>query len=191
MVRHRKRCQNVIHLQQKGHFWTWLQFHLPDPRVDERSEESPAFVDNQTRVTLGVFTLVTRGWAASEFLTRASKFNMTPNRPFWRGRQFFDARVSNVKTLIRTVITPRQRQKISLQLQGWILFSCCLIWFESQDHEQDANEQIRNNPVWFRVELQFSIFAFRSKNETENVETLRKIVPCFSFYLHLAWQENY
>ncbi len=28
---------------------------------------------------LGVFTLVTRGWAASEFLTRASKFNMMPN----------------------------------------------------------------------------------------------------------------
>ncbi len=31
---------------------------------------------------LGVFTLVTRGWAASEFLTRASKFNMTPNGAF-------------------------------------------------------------------------------------------------------------
>ncbi len=29
--------------------------------------------------SIGVFTLVTRGWAASEFLTRASKFNMTPN----------------------------------------------------------------------------------------------------------------
>ncbi len=29
---------------------------------------------------LGVFTLVTRGWAASEFLTRASKFNMMPIR---------------------------------------------------------------------------------------------------------------
>ncbi len=40
-----------------------------------------------TQVTaLGVFTLVTRGWAASEFLTRASKFNMTPNGAFWRAR---------------------------------------------------------------------------------------------------------
>ena len=29
-----------------------------------------------------VFTLVTRGWAASEFFTRASKFNMTPNGAF-------------------------------------------------------------------------------------------------------------
>ncbi len=33
----------------------------------------------KTGVSLGVFTLVTRGWAASEFLTCASKFNMTPN----------------------------------------------------------------------------------------------------------------
>ncbi len=31
---------------------------------------------------LGVFTLVTRGWAASEFLTPVSKFNMTPNGAF-------------------------------------------------------------------------------------------------------------
>ncbi len=31
---------------------------------------------------IGVFTLVTRGWAASEFLTRASKFNMTPTGAF-------------------------------------------------------------------------------------------------------------
>ncbi len=31
------------------------------------------------QMKLGVFTLVTRGWAASEFLTRASKFNMRPN----------------------------------------------------------------------------------------------------------------
>ncbi len=31
---------------------------------------------------LGVFTLVTRGWAASEFLMSASKFNMTPNGAF-------------------------------------------------------------------------------------------------------------
>ncbi len=30
-------------------------------------------------VRIGVFRLVTRGWAASEFLTRASKFNMTPS----------------------------------------------------------------------------------------------------------------
>ncbi len=30
-------------------------------------------------VATGVSTLVTRGWAASEFLTRASKVNMTPN----------------------------------------------------------------------------------------------------------------
>ncbi len=28
---------------------------------------------------IGVFTLVMRGWVASEFLTHASKFNMTPN----------------------------------------------------------------------------------------------------------------
>ncbi len=48
---------------------------------------------------IGVFTLVTRGWAASEFLTQTSKFNMTPNGAFWRGRQFFDARVTNMKTL--------------------------------------------------------------------------------------------
>ena len=32
-----------------------------------------------TALPLGVFTLVTRGWVASEFLTHASKFNMTPN----------------------------------------------------------------------------------------------------------------
>ncbi len=31
---------------------------------------------------IGVFTLVTRGWAASEFLTRVSKFNVTPNGVF-------------------------------------------------------------------------------------------------------------
>ena len=30
-------------------------------------------------VQIGVFTLVTRGWAASELLMRVSKFNMTPN----------------------------------------------------------------------------------------------------------------
>ncbi len=42
---------------------------------------------------------MTRGWVASEFLTRASKFNMPPNGAFWRGRQFFDARVTNVKIL--------------------------------------------------------------------------------------------
>ncbi len=31
---------------------------------------------------IGVFTLVTRGWAASEFLMCASTFNMTPNGAF-------------------------------------------------------------------------------------------------------------
>ncbi len=31
------------------------------------------------RLHLGVFTLVTRSWAASEFLTGTSKFNMMPN----------------------------------------------------------------------------------------------------------------
>ncbi len=42
-------------------------------------------------MTIGVFTLGTRGWVASEFLTRASKFNMTPNgdRP-----HIFDAGVN-------------------------------------------------------------------------------------------------
>ena len=55
------------------------------------------------RVRIGVFTLVTRGWAVSEFLTCESKFNMTLNGE----RQIigpdrshvFDARVTNVKTL--------------------------------------------------------------------------------------------
>ncbi len=52
---------------------------------------------------IGVFTLVTRGWAASEFLTRTSKFNMTPNGECQimgpDQSQIFDACVTNVKTL--------------------------------------------------------------------------------------------
>ncbi len=40
--------------------------------------------------SLGVFTLVTRSWAASEFLTWASKVNMMPNGD---RSQFFDAHV--------------------------------------------------------------------------------------------------
>ncbi len=35
-----------------------------------------------THNQMGVFTLVTRGWAASEFLRLVSKFNMTPNGAF-------------------------------------------------------------------------------------------------------------
>ncbi len=42
---------------------------------------SAAPVDSH-RDAIGVFTLVTRGWAASEFLMRASKFNMMPNGAF-------------------------------------------------------------------------------------------------------------
>ncbi len=53
--------------------------------------------------TIGVFTLVTRGWAASEFLTLASKFSMTPNGECQiigpDRSHIFDARVTNVKTL--------------------------------------------------------------------------------------------
>ncbi len=55
-------------------------------------------------------TLVTCSWAASEFLTRvksqhdaqwrASNYQSRPITHFWRGRQFLDARVTNVKTLI-------------------------------------------------------------------------------------------
>ncbi len=45
---------------------------------------------------LGVFTLVTRSWAASEFLTHASKVNMTPNgehQIIGLDHRLFDARV--------------------------------------------------------------------------------------------------
>ncbi len=53
--------------------------------------------------------MVTRGWAASEFLTRASTFNMTPNGEHQiigpDRSQIFDARVANVKTLIAACIT--------------------------------------------------------------------------------------
>ncbi len=49
--------------------------------------------------TIGVFTLVTRVWAASEFLTLASKVNMTPNGEHQIIRpdrsHIFDARVKN------------------------------------------------------------------------------------------------
>ncbi len=64
-----------------------------------------ALVSRETCL-LGVFTLVTRGWAASEFLTRVSKFNMTPNGEHQiigpDRSQIFDARVTNVKTLVVT-----------------------------------------------------------------------------------------
>ncbi len=39
----------------------------------------PAQLKQITTEPIGVFILVTRGWAASEFLTCASKFNMMPN----------------------------------------------------------------------------------------------------------------
>ncbi len=39
----------------------------------------PRLVSKVSQPALGVFTLVTRGWAASEFLTRVTKFNMMPN----------------------------------------------------------------------------------------------------------------
>ncbi len=37
------------------------------------------FFPSARDATIGVFTLVTRGWVESEFLMRASKVNMTPN----------------------------------------------------------------------------------------------------------------
>ncbi len=40
---------------------------------------STAHTSLYRQLRIGVFTLVTRGWAASEFLTHASNFNMTPN----------------------------------------------------------------------------------------------------------------
>ncbi len=41
--------------------------------------DGDTFFSSGVRAGIRVFTLVTRGWAASKFLMRASKFNMTPN----------------------------------------------------------------------------------------------------------------
>ncbi len=87
--------------------WCWSLKRRAQSRSWTVAQVTISAVQNKNQhfhqgTTLGVFTLVTRGWAASEFLTCASKVNMMPNgerqiigpdrsQTFWRAHQNFVA----------------------------------------------------------------------------------------------------
>ena len=73
---------NASHEQEVLQWCSWT--HLP-------LQVATLPLHQLIREPIGVFTLVTRGWAASEFLTRASKVNMTPNGEFLKLCQNFVA----------------------------------------------------------------------------------------------------
>ncbi len=127
---------------------------------------------------IGVFTLVLRGWAVSEFLTRTSKFNMTPNGAFWRRRQFFDARITNVKTLNSpSVGLPIKRRCIfvnSIVLK--LLLTCTLLkvlpsqssrlkhyffWRRGSQLPVQSVHRMVPSCSWFPIELCIASLALR------------------------------